>query len=390
MCRDVPWGNPLAHLLITGGAGFIGSHACLELLQAGHSLLVMDSFANSGPEPLRRVAELAGVEGWHREGPRWWGTAPGQPQRLRLFQGDVRSAADLEGLFGAGAPIDAVLHFAGLKAVAESVTEPLKYWDVNLCGSQRLLAAMQAVGCRTIVFSSSATIYGHPATMPIPETAAVHPINPYGHSKSAVEQMLADMATSESGWRVARLRYFNPVGAHPSGRIGEDPNDAPTNLFPLMVQVAVGRTPRLEVYGSDWPTPDGTGVRDYIHVMDLAEGHGAALELLLAEGPQLLTLNLGTGRGFSVLEVVKAFEAVSHLAIPYELRERRQGDVAMSIADVSEAERRLGWRATRSLTDMCRDSWTWLRSNPLGYGQLGTRAWSDLSESAQAVASWGT
>jgi len=359
----------LAHLLITGGAGFIGSHVCLELLQAGSCLLVIDNFANSGPEPLRRVAELAGVEGWHQEGPRWWGTAPDHPQRLRLFQGDVRSASDLAGLFRHSDPIDAVLHLAGLKAVSESVAEPLKYWDVNLGGSRCLLAAMQAGGCRTIVFSSSATIYGHPAAMPIPETAPVHPINPYGHSKAAVEQMLADLASSEPGWRIAQLRYFNPVGAHPSGRIGEDPRGEPTNLFPLMLEVAMGRAPHLEVFGSDWPTPDGTGVRDYIHVMDLAEGHRAALELLFAAGPQLLTLNLGTGRGFSVLDVVVAFEAASGRLIPYELKPRRPGDVATSIADASEAERRLGWRAERSLAEMCRDSWCWLRSNPLGYGQ---------------------
>jgi UDP-glucose 4-epimerase len=355
----------LANVLITGGAGFLGSHVCLELLAAGHSLLVLDNFANSGPESLRRVAELAGLSGWQRRGPGRWSTQP-SPPRLTLIAGDVRSAADLRRVFHPG-PIDAVLHFAGLKAVGESVRQPLIYWDVNVAGSRCLLEAMEAAGCRTLVFSSSATLYGHPDRVPIPETAPLRPINPYGQTKAAVEHLLADVAASAAGWRIARLRYFNPVGAHPSGRIGEDPSGPPNNLFPLISQVAVGLRPRLLVYGSDWPTPDGTGVRDYIHVMDLAEGHRAALDLLLQEPPQLLTLNLGSGRGHSVLEMLRAFERASGRPIAHELVDRRPGDSAISIADPAEAQRRMGWRASRGLDEICRDGWAWQSANPKGY-----------------------
>jgi UDP-glucose 4-epimerase len=304
------------------------------------------------------VAELAGP------------TAAG---RLQVIEGDIRSADDLAQAFmgcaGAGdRPIDAVIHFAGLKAVGESVVDPLNYWDINVSGSRQLLGAMQAHGCRTLVFSSSATLYGYPTTVPIPETAAIAPINPYGHTKAAVEQLLADVAASESGWRIARLRYFNPVGAHPSGRIGEDPSGIPNNLFPFVSQVAVGRLRQLQVYGGDWPTPDGSGVRDYIHVMDLAEGHRAALEMLLAEEPQLLTLNLGSGQGHSVLEVAAAFEAASGRPVPLKIVERRPGDAAITVADSSLAAQRLGWRTTRSLADICRDGWAWQSANPNGYG----------------------
>ena len=348
----------MANLLITGGAGFIGSHTALVLLEAGHQLVVLDSYANSSPEALRRVAELAGPEA---------------ATRLQVIEGDIRSEHDLDRAFAAssalgGKPADAVIHFAGLKAVGESVAEPLRYWDVNLSGSRQLVGAMQAHGCRTLVFSSSATLYGYPATVPVPETAAIAPINPYGHSKAAVEQLLADVAASESGWRIARLRYFNPVGAHPSGRIGEDPSGIPNNLFPFVSQVAVGRREQLQVYGGDWPTPDGSGVRDYIHVMDLAEGHRAALDVLLAEGPQLLTLNLGSGQGHSVLEVAGAFEAASGRPVPLKIVERRPGDAAITVADPSLASQRLGWRTNRSLADMCRDGWSWQNANPNGYG----------------------
>jgi UDP-glucose 4-epimerase len=341
----------VAQLLITGGAGFIGSHTCLVLLEAGHSLVVLDNFTNSSPEALRRVAELAG-------------TAAGD--RLQVVEGDIRSSSDLERAFGAG-PIEAVIHFAGLKAVGESVAQPLHYWDVNVAGSRCLLAAMQAHGCRTIAFSSSATLYGLPEQVPIPESARVQPINPYGHTKAAVEQLLADLAASEPGWRIARLRYFNPVGAHPSGRIGEDPNGPPNNLFPFVSQVAVGRRPQLQVFGGDWPTPDGTGVRDYIHVMDLAEGHRAAVEHLLAHGPQLLTLNLGSGSGHSVLEVVRAFEQASGRPVPYAVVDRRPGDAAATVADPSLAAEVLGWRTRRGLAEICRDGWAWQSANPQGY-----------------------
>ncbi len=342
----------MSRLLVTGGAGFIGSHTCLVLLEAGHRLVVLDDFSNSSPEALRRVQELAG---------------PQAAGRLELVEGDIRRSEDLERAF-AGAPIEAVIHFAGLKAVGESVADPLRYWEVNLSGSLRLLQAMGRAGCRTIVFSSSATVYGLPESVPIPEGAPVAPVNPYGHSKAAVEQLLADLAASEPLWRIGRLRYFNPVGAHPSGRIGEDPGGIPNNLFPFLTQVAVGRRSRLEVFGSDWPTPDGTGVRDYIHVMDLAEGHRAALEVLLAEPPQLLTVNLGSGRGSSVLEVLAAFEQAHGRPVPHMLVPRRPGDVAVTVADASLAAEKLGWRTRRGLEEICRDGWAWQSANPHGYG----------------------
>ncbi len=341
----------VAHLLITGGAGFIGSHTCLVLLEAGHSLVVLDNFANSSQESLRRVAELVGANA---------------AARLQVVEGDIRCPADLERAF-ATAPVEAVVHFAGLKAVGESVAEPLRYWDVNVAGSRCLLAAMAAHDCRSLVFSSSATLYGYPDTVPIPESAPIQPINPYGHTKAAVERMLQDVAASEAGWRIASLRYFNPVGAHPSGRIGEDPSGIPNNLFPFITQVAVGRRERLRVYGGDWPTPDGSGVRDYIHVMDLAEGHLAALQVLLSGGDQLLTLNLGSGRGHSVLEVIAAFQEASGRAIPHDVVERRAGDAAETVADPSLAAERLGWRTTRGLAEMCRDGWAWQQANPNGY-----------------------
>ena len=336
----------MARLLLTGGAGFIGSHTAVVLQQAGHQLVVLDNFSNSAPEALRRVESLTG-------------------QSTDVVRGDVRDPAVVERAFAHG--IDAVVHFAGLKAVGESVAKPLLYWDVNLSGSRVLLEAMGAAGCRTLVFSSSATVYGIPDQVPIPETAPVQPNNPYGHTKAAVEQMLADVAASEAGWRLAVLRYFNPVGAHPSGQIGEDPQGIPNNLFPFVSQVAVGQRPRLNVFGSDWPTPDGTCLRDYIHVMDLAEGHRAALEVLLDSVDQQFTLNLGSGQGHSVLEVVQAFEKASGQAVPYELVARRPGDAASTVADPALAQQRLGWSTRRSLEECCRDGWAWQQANPNGY-----------------------
>ena len=343
----------MANLLITGGAGFIGSHTCLVLLEAGHTLLLLDNFSNSSPLALRRMSELSG-------------------QPLRCIEGDVRNSQTLNRLFANaeadGTPIEAVIHFAGLKAVGESVADPLRYWDVNVCGSLALLSAMDCHGCHTLVFSSSATLYGYPDSVPIPETTAIKPINPYGQTKAAVELLLADIAKSApKRWRIACLRYFNPVGAHPSGRIGEDPLGIPNNLFPFISQVAVGTREQLRVFGGDWPTPDGSGIRDYIHVMDLAEGHLAALNCLLEEPPQLLTLNLGSGRGASVLEVVRAFEAASGRSIPYTIVDRRQGDAAITVADPTLARSRLNWRTTRSLSDICRDGWAWQSANPQGY-----------------------
>ena len=352
----------MAQLLITGGAGFIGSHTCLVLLEAGHELTVLDDFSNSSPIALERVAMLAAIAT----------TREGETGRLNVRRGDIRDQACLQQLFNqakrAGKPIEAVVHFAGLKAVGESVREPLRYWDVNLNGSRCLLAAMNANHCHTLVFSSSCTLYGTPKLVPISEDAAVQPVNPYGHSKAAVEQLLHDLAASQPGqWSIASLRYFNPVGAHPSGEIGEDPLGTPNNLFPFVSQVAVGRRESLQVFGHDWPTKDGTGVRDYIHVMDLAEGHRAALDCLLAEPAQLLTLNLGSGNGASVLEVVHAFENASGRKVPYELVARRPGDAAITVADPSLAFKRLGWKTQRTLADICRDGWAWQSANPTGY-----------------------
>lgn len=353
----------MTKILITGGAGFIGSHTCLVLLQEGHNLIVLDNLSNSSPVALERVATLAGLSS----------SADDREGRLQLIRGDIRDRACLDQIFSQaktiGQPLQAVIHFAGLKAVGESVREPLRYWDVNLTGSRCLLAAMNDHDCRTLVFSSSATLYGYPNSVPIPESAAVQPINPYGHSKAAVERMLQDLAASSPNqWSIACLRYFNPVGAHPSGAIGEDPMGIPNNLFPFVCQVAIGRRELMQVFGGDWPTSDGTGVRDYIHVMDLADGHRAALDCLLAEPAQLLTLNLGSGQGASVLEVLRAFERASGREVPYEIVARREGDAAATVADPALALERLGWRTQRSLDDICRDGWAWQSANPSGYG----------------------
>ena len=347
-------------VLVTGGAGFIGSHTCLVLLEAGYDLLVLDNFSNSSPEALTRVAAIAKISL--------------NSQRLQVQQGDIRDHKTLDRLFSDAATnnrsFDAVIHFAGVKAVGESVQNPLLYWDVNVAGSRTLLATMDAHACRTLVFSSSATVYGFPDSVPISEAAPVQPINPYGFSKAAVEQMLADLnASAPNTWRIASLRYFNPVGAHPSGQIGEDPLGIPNNLFPFVSQVAVGRLEKLKVFGSDWPTHDGTGVRDYIHVMDLAEGHNAALTAILNQGPQHLTCNLGSGDGASVLDVIKAFSAASGQNIPYTLAGRRPGDAAATVADPSRAADVLQWRTKRTLADICRDSWAWQQANPMGYQQ---------------------
>jgi UDP-glucose 4-epimerase len=358
----------LTKVLLTGGAGFIGSHTGLTLLESGHQVVVVDDFSNGSAEALRRVAELAGLGPWRQASTEHWSAADSQGGRLTLIRGDVRSPQALDRAFTVdGGDISAVLHCAGLKAVGESMTQPLRYWDVNVTGTVRVLEAMGRHGCQTLVFSSSATLYGTTDQVPIPETAPLQPINPYGYTKAAVERLLTDVAASAPGWRIALLRYFNPVGAHPSGRLGEAPNGLPNNLFPFLCQVAAGRRRHLQVFGGDWPTPDGTGVRDYLHVMDLAEGHGRALDLLFAEPPQMLTLNLGSGRGHSVLELVQTFEATNGLRLPYTVVARRPGDSAVSVADPREAERRMGWRTRRSLADICRDGWAWQSANPQGY-----------------------
>jgi UDP-glucose 4-epimerase len=336
-------------ILITGGAGFIGSHTCLVLLEQGHSLVVVDNFDNSSPEALRRVQELAASDALH------------------LVEGDLRNPEVLDEAFRSGGPVDGVIHFAGLKAVGESVADPLRYWDVNLNGSRVLAAAMERHGCRTLVFSSTSTVYGEPEQFPLHEGMATAPLHPYAQTKLAVEQMLGALCRSGS-WRVACLRYFNPVGAHPSGRIGEDPLGIPNNLFPFITQVAAGRRDKLRVFGQDYPTPDGTGIRDYLHVMDLAEAHGVTLtHLLNQEPPTQLTVNIGTGTGLSVLEVIKGFEQATGITIPYEVVARRPGDVPRLQACPRQAEAVLGWTARHGLVEMCRDGWAWQQANPMGY-----------------------
>ena len=337
-------------LLVTGGAGFIGSHTTLALLQAGFDVMVLDNLCNGSAESLRRVAQLAG--------------------RAPVFvQGDIRDRALLDQLL-AQQKVQAVLHFAGLKAVGESVSQPPRYYDNNVGGTVTLCQAMAAAGVFTLVFSSSATVYGDPATVPITENQpAGHTTNPYGRSKFMVEQVLVDLATSDPRWRVALLRYFNPVGAHESGQMGEDPHGIPNNLLPYITQVAVGRLPELAVFGNDYPTVDGTGVRDYIHVVDLAEGHLAALAALNATHtrPGTHVWNLGTGQGYSVLQMVEAFEAASSRPVPYRLAPRRPGDIATCYADPTKAATELGWTAKRDLNTMMRDAWRWQVHNPDGY-----------------------
>ena len=326
-------------ILVTGGAGFIGTHACAALADAGIPTLLLDNFSNSRRSVLDRLARITG-------------------KPVACVEGDVRDAQLLRQLF-ASHPIEGVIHFAALKAVGESVREPLRYYENNVAGTVSLLRAMQAAGVRTLVFSSSATVYGDPASLPIREDFPLSATNPYGWSKLMMEQVLADVDHAEPGqWRIARLRYFNPVGAHESGLIGEDPQDIPNNLMPYVAQVASGQREVLSVYGGDYPTPDGTGVRDYIHVTDLAEGHVAALRYL-GSHPGLLTVNLGTGRPVSVLEMVRGFEKASGRTVPYQVVERRPGDVAACWADPSLAERLLGWRAQRDLAAMCADAWRW-------------------------------
>jgi UDP-glucose 4-epimerase len=325
-------------ILVTGGTGFIGSHACVVLLEAGFEVVVLDNLCNSEASVIGRIGRICGRE-------------PG------FFEGDIRDARLLDGLFEEH-QVSAVMHFAGLKAVGESVREPERYHDNNVAGTSVLLAAMQNAGVKTIVFSSSATVYGDPDNVPITEDAPRRATNPYGETKLAIEDMLAGIHFEDPNWQIARLRYFNPVGAHPSGLIGEQPSGVPENLVPFITQAAAGRRGELSVFGDDYDTPDGTGVRDYIHVMDLVEGHLAALGYLYREGG-MLTINLGTGRGISVLEMIGAFEAVNGCDVPYRIAPRRAGDIARCWADASLAENLLGWRATRTLEDMCRDAWRW-------------------------------
>lgn len=325
-------------ILVTGGTGYIGSHACVELINAGHEVLVLDNFSNSQAHIIDRIKQITGK-------------APA------LVEGDVRDEALLRSLFTQH-KFTAVMHFAGLKAVGESVAQPLRYYDNNVAGSVTLLRVMQAFNVRSFVFSSSATVYGDPASVPVQENFPLSATNPYGASKLMVEDILRDLAKSDPEWRIAILRYFNPVGAHESGLIGENPNGIPNNLMPFITQVALGQREHLSVFGSDYATVDGTGVRDYIHVVDLVVGHLRALELLARE-KGVFTCNLGTGQGYSVLEMVQAFEAASGRKVAYKLVDRRPGDVASTYTDPAYAEQSLNWKAERGIAQMCQDSWRW-------------------------------
>ena len=333
-------------ILVTGGAGYIGSHTCVELLQSGRRVVVLDNLSNSSRASLDAVQRIT-------------------QNKVDFVAGDIRDRDVLDELFGNYA-ISSVLHFAGLKAVGESNDQPLRYYDNNVNGTLTLVEAMAAHDCKTLVFSSSATVYGVPESTPLTEGSKLGAINPYGRTKLLVEEMLQDLHASDPSWRISLLRYFNPVGAHASGEIGEDPNDIPNNLMPFISQVAVGRLEKLKVFGDDYDTPDGTGVRDYIHVVDLARGHLAALDYL-KDTPKLCVHNLGTGRGYSVLEAVRAFEAASGKRVPFEIVERRAGDVATSFADPAKASTELGWTAEYDIQQMCEDAWRWQSQHPLGY-----------------------
>lgn len=333
-------------VLVTGGAGYIGTHTTVELLNAGWDVVVLDNFINSSQEAVRRVEAIAG-------------------RSVTLHQVDLLDRAAVEAVF-ADAPIDAVIHFAGLKAVGESVQVPLRYYHNNLTGTLILLETMAAHGCKQLVFSSSATVYGDPERIPLTEDCRLQATNPYGRTKLFIEEMCRDLCVSDDDWRVVLLRYFNPVGAHVSGRIGEDPKGIPNNLMPFIAQVAVGRRPELQVFGDDYPTRDGTGVRDYIHVVDLAKGHLAALDRI-GDLPGCSAINLGTGTGYSVLEMRDAFAAASGREIPYAIAPRRAGDIAECWADPSHATAVLGWQAELGLDAMCVDTWRWQSANPEGF-----------------------
>ena len=338
------------HILVTGGAGYIGSHTTLLLLEAGYSVIVFDNLSNASKKSIERVEKLTGKE-------------------VIFVEGDVGNKKDLENIFSTYT-IEAVIHFAGLKAVGESVAKPLYYYQNNVTGTMVLCDVMKAYGCKSIIFSSSATVYGDPHTTPIKENFPLQPTNPYGKSKWMVEEILQDLYHSDSTWKVVLLRYFNPVGAHPSGNIGEDPNGIPNNLMPFIAQTAVGKREKLSIFGDDYNTHDGTGVRDYIHVMDLAQGHLNALEKLM-QMQGILTVNLGTGEGYSVLDMLHAFEKASGKTIAYEMVPRRSGDIAACYADPSYAKEVLGWEAKKGVDEMCQDTWRWQQKNPYGFKEEG-------------------
>jgi UDP-glucose 4-epimerase len=333
-------------ILVTGGAGYIGSHTCVELLQAGYEICVADNLSNSKEEALRRVREITG-------------------KTFPFYKADITDREAMEALF-VREDIRSVIHFAGLKAVGESATVPLRYYRNNVAGTLTLCEVMEKHGVKNLVFSSSATVYGDPREVPIREDFPLSATNPYGRTKWMIEEILRDLYGADRTWNIAILRYFNPVGAHASGRIGEDPNGVPNNLVPYIAQVAVGKLQALSVYGRDYPTVDGTGVRDYIHVADLAAGHLKALEKLERK-PGIVTCNLGTGKGYSVLQMIEAFSKASGREIPYGFADRRPGDVAACYADPSKAEAELGWTARRGIGEMCADAWRWQKNNPQGY-----------------------
>ena len=335
-------------ILVTGGAGYIGSHTCVELLNAGYGVVVVDNLSNSKTESLKRVKQITGKD-------------------FKFYEGDIRDKVILGKIFTEN-KIDAVINFAGLKAVGESVQKPIEYYDCNIGGLISLVEVMRDYGCKNIVFSSSATVYGDPHTVPITEDFPLSTTNPYGSTKLFIEYILKDLYKADNSWNIAILRYFNPVGAHPSGLIGEDPNGIPNNLCPYITKVAVGKLPYLNVFGGDYPTPDGTGVRDYIHVCDLAEGHVLALDKLL-DNSGLMIINLGTGTGYSVLDMVKAFSKALGREIPYKIVARRPGDIPECYASPALAEKLIGFKAKRTLEDMCRDALNWQTKNPNGYGE---------------------
>jgi len=333
-------------ILVTGGAGYIGSHTCVLLIESGYEIVIFDNFSNASKESIKRVEKIVG-------------------KNVTYIEGDIRSREDLSKVFDAHS-IDAVIHFAGFKAVGESVEKPLTYYDNNVSGTVVLCEVMQRYGCKSIVFSSSATVYGDPHTTPIKENFPLSATNPYGRSKLFIEEILRDLYVSDNEWKVVLLRYFNPVGAHASGTIGEDPTGIPNNLMPFIAQTAVGKREKLSVFGDDYDTHDGTGVRDYIHVVDLAQGHLNAIGKL-QDFDEVMTINLGTGQGYSVLDVVKAFEKASGKSVPYSIEPRRAGDIAKCFADPAYAKEILNWKAEKDLTQMCEDSWRWQAQNPMGY-----------------------
>ena len=335
-------------ILVTGGTGYIGSHTVLELLEAGYDTVVLDNLCNSSEESIRRVGEITG-------------------KQAVFYKADIRDEESMNRIFQAEKP-DAVIHFAGLKAVGESVQIPLEYYDNNINGTLVLLRAMRSCGCKSIVFSSSATVYGKPETVPIREDFPLSATNPYGRTKLMIEKILGDLYVSDPSWNVILLRYFNPIGAHESGRIGEDPDGIPNNLLPYVAKVAVGRLEKVNVFGNDYDTPDGTGVRDYIHVVDLAKGHVKALEKI-CQNPGLEVYNLGTGNGYSVLDIIHAFSKACGHEIPYVIGPRRPGDIDVCYADPAKARKELGWEAEYDLNRMCEDTWRWQSQNPDGYGK---------------------